>query len=189
MTRSPDGRPLTWNVAGLLAEDPGASREFDVSDVTIPLDDDPELAGPISGHVRLRRTNRGIIADARLQAGLRTECSRCLPHGSARSTSLSRRSSCPRSTSSTGKPLPADAEPDVARLTDHHEIDLEPLVRDELVLAEPIAPLHSPDCAGLCIECGLPLDEGTHDHPTDDIDPRFEALRGFTAEGDEDPRS
>jgi hypothetical protein len=25
----------------------------------------------------------------------------------------------------------------------------------------------------------LPLDEGTHDHPTDDIDPRLEALRGF----------
>ena len=46
-------------------------------------------------------------------------------------------------------------------------------------MAEPIAPLHSPDCAGLCVECGLPLDEGTHDHPTDDIDPRLEALRSF----------
>src|SRR4029453_12963319 len=105
----------------------------------------------------------------------------------------------------TGKPLPTDAEPDVARLTDHPEIDLEPLIRDELVLAdpivhplpdhrgaprhpairdelvlaEPIAPLHSPECMGLCIECGLPLDEGTHDHPTDDIDPRLEALRSF----------
>jgi uncharacterized protein len=79
----------------------------------------------------------------------------------------------------TGAPLSIDAEPDVARLTDHHELELEPLVRDELVMAEPIAPVHSPDCPGLCIECGLPLDEGTHDHPTDEIDPRFEALRGF----------
>ncbi len=186
MTRSPVDAPLTWNVAGLLAEDPGASREFDISDVTIPLDDGPELARPISGHVRLRRTNRGIIADARLQAGLRTECSRCLRPMEVPVDLVIEEEFLPALDLSTGKPLPADAEPDVARLTDHHEVDLEPLVRDELVLAEPIAPLHSPDCAGLCIECGLPLDEGTHDHPTDDIDPRFEALRGFTAENDDD---
>ena len=78
MTRSPVDAPLTWNVAGLLADDPGASRSFDFSDVSIPLDDGPELARPISGHVRFRRTNRGIIADTQLQTGLRTECSRCL---------------------------------------------------------------------------------------------------------------
>ena len=186
MTRSPVDAPLTWNVAGLLAEDPGASREFDVGDVTIPLDDGPELARPISGHVRLRRTNRGIIADARLQTGLRTECSRCLRPMDVPVDLVIEEEFLPALDLSTGKPLPADAEPDVARLTDHHEIDLEPLVRDELVLAEPIAPLHSPDCAGLCIECGLPLDEGSHDHPTDDIDPRFEALRGFTAASDEE---
>ena len=27
-----------------------------------------------------------------------------------------------------------------------------------------------------------PLDEGSHDHPDDDIDPRLEALRGFVAD-------
>ena len=63
---------------------------------------------------------------------------------------------------------------------------LPPVHVSELVLAEPIAPLHSPDCLGLCVECGLPLDEGTHAHTTDDIDPRFEALRGFTAASEED---
>ena len=186
MTRSPADAPLLWNVGGLLGDDFGTSREFDVSDVTIPLDD-LELARPISGHVRLRRTNRGIIADARLQTGLRTECSRCLRPMEVPVTIAIEEEFLPALDLATGKPLPIDAEPDVARLTDHHEIDLEPLVRDELVLAEPIAQLHSPDCAGLCIECGLPLDEGTHDHPTDDIDPRLEALRGFTAVRDEDP--
>ena len=179
MTQPQVDAPLTWNVAGLLADDPGASREFDVSDVTIPLDDDLELARPISGHVRLRRTNRGIIADARLQSALRAECSRCLRPMEVAVDLKIEEEFLPALDLATGKPLPADAEPDVARLTDHHEVDLEPLVRDELVLAEPIAPLHSPDCAGLCIECGLPLDEGTHDHPTDDIDPRLEALKAF----------
>ncbi|MEA2578347.1 MAG: Large ribosomal subunit accumulation protein YceD, partial [Chloroflexota bacterium] len=38
------------------------------------------------------------------------------------------------------------------------------------------------DCPGLCPTCGLPLDEGEHDHPDDDIDPRLAALRGFKPE-------
>ncbi len=73
--------------------------------------------------------------------------------------------------------------PKSLRLNDHHELDLAPSVRDAISLAEPIAPLDRPDCPGLCPTCGLPLDEGTHDHPTDDIDPRLEALRGFRPEG------
>ena len=179
MTHPATDAPLTWNVAGLLADDPGASREFDLSDVTIGLDEGMTLSRPISGHVRFQRTNRGILVDARLGTALQVECSRCLRPMEVPVDIRLEEEFLPALDLSTGKALPTDAEPDVARLSDHHELDLEPLVRDELVLAEPIAPLHSPDCQGLCIECGLPLDEGTHDHPTDDIDPRLEALRGF----------
>jgi len=42
------------------------------------------------------------------------------------------------------------------------------------------------DCAVINPRFTKPLDEGTHDHPTDDIDPRFEALRGFSAASDEE---
>ena len=78
--------------------------------------------------------------------------------------------------------MATDEEPDALRLTDHHELDLEPSVRDAIILAEPIAPLDRPDCPGLCVDCGLPLDEGEHDHPDDDIDPRLEALKAFRPE-------
>jgi uncharacterized protein len=178
MTREPATEPLTWNVAGLLAEDPGASREFEVEGVTSDSDEF-ELARPVSGHVRFRRTNRGILVDARLTAGLATECSRCLRPMDIPVDIRIEEEFLPALDMSSGKPLSTEDEPDVARLTDHHEVDLGPLVRDEVLLAEPIAPVHSPDCPGLCVVCGLPLDEGTHDHETDDIDPRLEALRQF----------
>ena len=179
MTRPATDAPLTWNVAGLLGDDAGTSREFDVADVTIPLEEGMALARPISGHVRFQRTNRGILADARLTTALQAECSRCLRPMEVPVDIAIDEEFLPALDIATGKPLSTDAEPDVARLTDHHELELEPLVHDELVIAEPIAPLHDPNCQGLCVECGLPLDEGTHDHPTDDIDPRLEALRGF----------
>jgi uncharacterized protein len=184
MTHRATDAPLTWNVAGLLGDDSGTSREYDVADVTIPLGEGLALARPINGHVRLQRTNRGIIADAKLATALQAECSRCLRPMEVPVEVTIDEEFLPALDIATGHPLSTEAEPDVARLTDHHELELEPLVRDELVMAEPIAPLHDPNCQGLCIECGLPLDEGTHDHPTDDIDPRLEALRGFTPDDD-----
>ena len=185
MTREPAAAPLTWNVAGLLGEDPGASREYDVEGVDIPLEEGLTLARPASGHVRFRRTNRGILVDADLAAALGTECSRCLRPMAIPVTMRFEEEYLPALDMASGKPLSTDEEPEVARLTDHHEIDLEPAIRDEILLAEPIAPVHSPDCPGLCVVCGLPLDEGVHDHETDDIDPRLEALRNFRPEGDD----
>jgi uncharacterized protein len=178
-----DEGQLAWNVAGLLADEPGADRVYDVDDVTIDLGEDLRLAEPIGGRVRLLRTNRGILATADLHAALDLECSRCLREVVFPVQVHIDEEYLPALDLATGRPLPADDEPDVARLTDHHELDLELPVRDAIILAEPIAPLCRPDCPGLCVVCGGRLDEGSHDHPDDDIDPRLEALRGFTPEG------
>jgi uncharacterized protein len=79
-----------------------------------------------------------------------------------------------------GRPVDAGEGPDVLRLTDHHELDLEPVVRDAISLAEPIAPLCRQDCPGLCVTCGAELaaDPG-HAHADADIDPRLAALAGI----------
>ena len=174
--------PLAWNVAGLLADEPGAERLHEVGGVVIDLGEDLGLAGPIDGRVRLARTNRGILAAADLRTTLDLECSRCLREVVFGVDIRLQEEYLPSLDLGTGRPLPTDDEPDVARLTDHHELDLETPVREAIQLAEPIAPLCRPDCPGLCIVCGLRLDEGVHDHPDDDIDPRLAALRGFHAD-------
>ncbi len=181
---SGDG-PFAWNVTGLLGDALGAHRVYDISDARIDLPDDLELARPIAGQVRLTRTNRGIIADARLTTALAGECSRCLRPAVTPIDIRLDEEYLPSLDLASGKPLDAGDEPDALRLSDHHELDLEPSIRDAISLAEPIAPLDRPDCPGLCVVCGLPFDEGTHDHPVDDIDPRLEALRGFRPEADE----
>ncbi len=58
-------------------------------------------------------------------------------------------------------------------------IDLEPLLRDDVVLALPFQPSCQKDCAGLCSVCGVNLNEDpAHRHglPTDS---RWDALRGI----------
>lgn len=179
MSVPPVDGPFVFNVAGLLADDVGAVREHAITDASLELPDDLTLAGPITGHVRLTHENRGILAEARLKAALAGECARCLrPLTSSIEIALDEEY-LPSIDLVSGRPVSTTDEPDALRLTDHHELDLGPSARDAISLAEPIAPLCRPDCPGLCIECGLPLDEGTHDHPDEDVDPRLEALRGF----------
>jgi len=181
-------QPLVWNVAGLLGEGAGAMRDYAFDDVTIDLDEDLRLAAPISGRLHLARTNRGLLVDADVTTSLALECARCLREISVPITAEFEGEALPSIDLQTGSPIqadPADEEDDVIRLSDHHELDLERSVREAILLAEPIAPLDREDCPGLCVVCGLPLDEGSHDHPDDEVDPRLEALRGFLPATDE----
>lgn len=179
MSARPTDRPLAWNVAGLLGDSVGTERTYAVDDVAIDLPDDLELASPIAGQVRLRRTNRGMLADAHLETSLAGECARCLRPVTTPIAIVLEEEYLPAIDLATGRPVETEAEPDALRLTDHHELDLEASVRDAICLAEPIAPLDRPDCPGLCVVCGSPLDEGEHAHPDDEIDPRLEALKAF----------
>ena len=61
---------------------------------------------------------------------------------------------------------------------DGEKIDLEPLIREQFVLAVPYAPLCREDCAGLCPQCGIDKNRETCAcAPLPD--PRFAALRGL----------
>lgn len=173
---------FAWNVAGLLGDRVGADRTYDIADARIELPDELTLAEPISGRVRLTHTNRGVLAQATLRTALATECVRCLRPTTVPLDLTIEDEFLPSLDLITGKPVPIADEPEALRLSDHHELDLAPSVFDAISLAEPIAPLDRPDCPGLCLNCGLPLDEGVHDHPDDDIDPRLEALRAFKPE-------
>jgi uncharacterized protein len=180
--RATDRQPLVWNVAGLLGEGVGSARDYVFDGVTIDLGDDLRLAGPIEGRVHLARTNRGLLVDADVTTSLAMQCARCLKDIAVPIAAEFEQEARPSIDIATGAPLPADAadeDDDVIRLTDHHELDLERSVREAIQLAEPIAPLCREDCPGLCVTCGLPLDEGTHDHPDEEIDPRLEALKAF----------
>jgi uncharacterized protein len=70
------------------------------------------------------------------------------------------------------------AEEEASRL-EGDLLDLEPVLRDAIVLELPFQPLCRPDCAGLCPECGANLnDDPTHEHG-EDHDPRWAALLEF----------
>jgi uncharacterized protein len=167
---------ISVNVAGLLREAPGASRDVRLRDHYVSLGPDLELAGPLNGAVRLQRTNRSILARGRVTAPLRRTCARCLePYVEEVSVDIDEEY-LPAADVDGTAPAIAESDPEVLRIDGHNEIDLAPPIHDELSLTEPMHPLCSPDCLGLCAFCGERLTSGAHDHGDDEIDPRLAGL-------------
>lgn len=178
MTTVP-GDALVLNVAGLLADPPGAHRDLVIDGVAIDLGEDLRQAAPLALRARVARTNRGVLVTGRLRIALGDTCGRCLgplvvpvdvPLGEEVLPSIELQS---------GVPVDTTAEPEAHRLSDHHELDLEALVREAVQLAAPIAPICRPDCAGLCAACGRDRNAEPHDHGDGPVDPRLAALAEF----------
>ncbi len=169
------------NVAGLLHEATGATRDLRLRDHYVSLGPDVELAGPLNGMLRLQRTNRGILVRGSVSASLRRTCARCLEAFVEEVEVPVAEEFLPTLDPSTGAPVETGEE--TARIDEHHEIDLVPIFRDELSLTEPMHPLCRPDCPGLCGVCGDSLASGAHDHETDEVDPRLAGLARLLHDG------
>jgi uncharacterized protein len=176
--------PLVYPLAALLGEPAGTERRYEIRGATIKLPDDLHLAEPIDGWLRVARTNRGVYVDAQLTTALQEQCSRCLRDVDVPTTVEIHEEVLPSIDVATGHAVDTSVEPEVERLTDHHELDLGALAADAISLAEPIAPLCEPDCPGLCVTCGERLGPGHVAHEEDPIDPRLAALQAFRVDGD-----
>ena len=171
---------LSFNVADLLRSAPGTSERHDVAVAALPIAEGVALADPVTGSIRLTHTGRSILVEGTVETALAEQCSRCLRPAKAIVRADFEDEALPSVDLESGSPVASEEEPDVLRVDDHHELDLEPVVRDAISLAEPIAPLCRPDCPGLCETCGVDLAEHQgHEHPDDEIDPRLAALAGI----------
>jgi uncharacterized protein len=175
-----------FNVAGLLHEPPGTTREIRLRDHYVTLGPDVELAGPIDADLRLQRTNRGILLRGEVSAALRRTCSRCTdPFVEEVRVPISEEF-LPTLDPLTGAPVREDAEDaETPRIDEHNEIELDAVFHDELSLTEPLFALCRADCPGLCPTCGERLDRGEHVHGDEEIDPRLAGLAALLRDRDD----
>jgi uncharacterized protein len=175
MTTAP-ADALVVNVAGLLGEAPASHRDVALEAASLELGDDLVQGAPVSVVARIGRTNRGVIVTGRVRTDLADACGRCLAPLRIAIDVAIEEEVLPLVDLQSGLALDTAVEPDAFRLTDHHELDLEPLAREAIQLAAPIVPVCRPDCRGLCPECGADLNGGPHDHGEPAGDPRLAVL-------------
>lgn len=161
---------MEFNVAQLLREPIGSRRDYHIQE--------PAPGGEaISGDLSLLRTDRGILARALLTAQVDAICSRCLIPTRAPVELDIEEEYYPTVDVHSGAPLPPPEDPTAFRLDAHHILDLSEAVRQHLVMAEPMQPLCSLECAGLCSQCGADLNQGACGCPNDEDLGPWSALR------------
>jgi uncharacterized protein len=122
--------------------------------------------------VRLESVMEGVLVSGTATAQVTGECARCLdPLNDELQVELTELFAYPDTATD------ASTDPDeVSRVVDDL-VDLEPVVRDAMLLALPLAPLCRDDCQGLCPECGAKRAELGPDHRHETMDPRWAALK------------
>ena len=155
-----------------LARRPGAMRLVRTS-VAAPAELGIAVIGVPPGSaveldLRLESVVEGVLVTGTASGPIRGECVRCLgPIVDRVDIDVQELFVYPDS----------EATEDEASRLEGDLIDLKPLLRDAIVLELPFQPLCTPDCAGLCVECGANLnDEPEHTHEVP-LDQRWAALR------------
>lgn len=172
-----------------LGRSPGASREL-VTAVPAPDGIGSEVLAVPEGadldlDLRLDSVMDGIYITGEVRAPLAGACGRCLGEiDEDLIVDLSELVLYPERR--TALVEDGDEEMTDAPVVEGENVDLEPLVRDALVLAMPFQPLCRLDCPGLCAECGERWDDLPADHAHEILDPRWAALAGLASPSGED---
>ena len=152
--------PLRLNVGFLVHSPIGTSRDFNFDFDHIVLR--PDLAlDQLKGVVKIGRTPQGLLVQGEFEAKVDAECVRCLTDFK--------------------QPLKAEFDELFAFdrrsmtesgliLAEDGKIDLEPIVREYLVIELPINPFCKDDCKGLCLFCGMDLNQIGNEHHLHDTE-------------------
>lgn len=182
---TPEGLSLTGDVTG---DEIGLSRE------------DAILSGPLAIGLDLTKVENTVCVTGVIEGTAVRECVRCLkdfeepvafslrvvfepepkakPKAGAPATK--------RVDARKKQPEPVEAEADETGDEIYHyqgdQLDLAPMLREQVILSAPMHPLCKDDCAGLCAHCGKDLNEGLCQCPVEPASNPFHVLRGLKTE-------
>lgn len=167
-----------------LGRRPGSQRVVVIT-VPAPAELGIEVLGvpegsPVQLDLRLEAVMEGVLVSGTATAVLEGECARCLERiDDEVDVTLQELFVYADQHDKAVAHDDHDLDDETSRLEDDL-VDLEPLLRDAVVLALPFTPLCEDDCPGLCAECGARLAEDPDHSHEEPIDPRWAGLTALT---------
>ncbi|MEC5168237.1 YceD family protein [Glaciihabitans sp. GrIS 2.15] len=164
--------PYTVDVYDLMHR-PGEMRDRSI-DIVVPEEFGNAMIGMKAGselrvELRMESLHDGILVSADIDGTAAGECGRCLID-------------IEQAVQVEIQELFAYSSDEAFEYEVHEDtIDLEPVIRDAVVLSLPFQPVCQEDCLGLCPQCGVRLlDNPGHEHENP-VDPRWAALGSLAA--------
>lgn len=151
---------MIYNVAQLMKAPVGTSLVNDFHEDDVHLDNDIKVIGPLDGHVRMRRTNQGLLLDGWVEFTLELTCTRCLKQFEQPMHVNFEEQFYPTVDVVSGLPLAPFDEEEIFPIDAHHLLDLTEAIRQNVLVALPMVTVCQEDCKGLCPQCGKDLNLG-----------------------------
>ncbi len=149
----------------------------------LELEED-RAASPVNGSLQVTRADGEVIVTGKVTTELDLQCSRCLRDF---------RKPLDIAVNVVYHPIEEIAEERHGLRDDEmdmgfyrgEEIDLQELVREQVLLNMQMKPLCDESCKGICPDCGADLNAGACRCGTREIDPRLEVLKKLLHKGKE----
>ena len=144
-----------------------------------PVDERISLTGPASISGKVRLSGHEVFVNGHVETRVQVECDRCLQQVELPVNSdFSLEYITGSDYESSQVAELTEAEMSVA-VFDGKALDVDEIVKEQVVLAVPTRMLCRQDCKDICPECGVDRNTGECSCVTDDIDPRWAALKNL----------
>jgi len=145
----------------------------------LEIGDRVDLPGPLSVTGRVSRSNRKVVVTGSFTTQVQVECDRCLqPVELPVKSDFRVELITPEVYENTATAELVDTDLELS-VFDGEAVDIDELVREQLLLALPLRILCQETCKGLCPVCGSDRNGADCQCETAEIDPRWGALREF----------
>lgn len=145
-----------------------------------PVDERIRFTEPVAVTGKVRRAGNEVFVNGHVDTRVQAECDRCLQPVELPVSADFALEYIPGSEyESTEVAELTEAEMSVA-VFDGQAIDVDEIVKEQILLAVPTRMLCREDCKGICPECGTDRNTGDCNCVAKDIDPRWAALKNLT---------
>jgi uncharacterized protein len=169
-----DTRDLGPGMARTLIRTVAAPEHMGVEMARVPPGADVTL------DLQLEGVTEGVLVTADVTAPLAGECARCLePFSTATQLRFQELFRLEEADADNGE----SADEEDYLLDASGQLDLEPALRDAVVLELPLSPLCEDDCQGLCTECGARLADAEPGHGHEQRGTMWDGLKDYQASG------
>ena len=145
-----------------------------------PIDERVNLTEPAAVTGKVRLSGNEVFVNGHIDTRLRVECDRCLqPVELPVNADFALEYISGADYESTETAELTEAELSVS-VFDGEAIDVDEIVKEQILLTVPTRMLCREDCKGICPECGTDRNTAECNCVTKDIDPRWAALKNLT---------
>ncbi len=144
-----------------------------------PFDERIRLVEPVAVKGNVKLAGAQVVVNGHIDTRVQVECDRCLQPAELPVNADFALEYVTGSDYESSEAAELTHEEMSVSVFDGEAIDVDEMVKEQILLAVPTRMLCREDCKGICPECGIDRNSGKCACVTDDVDPRWAALKNL----------